>query len=123
VVRLKGNSHVRQFRCEHSSEALAERADSEWRIRLELHRKPTFLGAAIPKVNEIDGIIRGMNADQAHRQRDIVRADFAFDKVKDLESDLFRVLDFCPGRGAQANGQLTGIDIWKNFNSELFAHA
>src|SRR5262249_33560889 len=53
------------------------------------------------------------------RQRDIVRADFAFDEVKDLESDLFGVFDFRAGWRPQPNRHLPGISVGKNFDPEL----
>jgi hypothetical protein len=69
-------------------------------------------------VNEIDGIVRGMNADQSHRQRYIVGTDFPLDKIQNFESHLFGVFDFGASRRSQPNRHLTCINVGKDFDPE-----
>ena len=59
-----------------------------------------------------------MDADEAHRDRDLFRADFALHHLEHAQCDLFGVLDFRAGRRAQPQRDLAGIRLRKNLNSE-----
>src|SRR5205807_1675272 len=54
--------------------------------------------------------VRRVNANQSHRERHIVRAYFALDKVEGAQRDLLGIFYFRPSRGAQAQCELAGFD-------------
>src|SRR5439155_22683400 len=75
VTRLKREAYVRHIGSELFTQAFLERFDSDRRAGLQLHLNHAFLRTAVPEVNQVDGITRRVNADEAQSDFHILRAD------------------------------------------------
>ena len=121
ITRLEGDADSGELGGEGGAEFFFEGFDLHARAGLELHGEPALLGAGVEKVDEIDGIIGGVNADEADGDGDVGGAGFAVDGVEDLFRDGFGFFDLGAGGTAETDGELAGIDGGENLEPELRA--
>ena len=78
-----------------------------------------FVGTAVPGVDEIDGIIGGVHADEAEGGADVLCAEFLLDDFQGAQGDLLGLIELGAGRSAQADLQLAIIGRREDLASEL----
>src|SRR5215813_2527926 len=83
------------------------------------HQQDCFLRAARPEVNSVDWVARGLRADKAERDGDVITTCFGFDRVQGFERDDLRAFDACSGRSAQAQLKLPSIHVRENVRAEI----
>src|SRR5258706_5190367 len=69
-------------------------------------------------MNQVDRVIRGVHANQPHRESYIIRSCLAFDQIQHLEGDLFRIFNLCAGSSAEPKRYLTRLRGRENLNSQ-----
>ena len=106
------------MRCKFFPQTLLEFLDADRGARFQLDLHDTFLRAAVPQINQVDRVARAVNADEAERDFNVIRADLRLDEVEDLQSDLLRSLDRGSGGSTQPHLKLTRIHFGKNFRAE-----
>ena len=123
VGRLEGQAQLRHFLLQHRAQFFLQREYIHARVRLQLHRQPAFLGAAVPEVDEVHGVVRGMHADKADGELDLILADLAFDQRKHRLGMLLGFFHAGSCRGAETQGELIGIGARENFRAETWRNA
>ena len=102
---------------EAGAEFFAERGDGNAAAVLELDLQDGLLGAAVPLMDEIDGIVRRMHADEAHADGDFIGAGFFADDRQCAQGDLLGGFKARGGGGTQAELELTGVDLREDFGA------
>ena len=115
VGGLEGKADVRQGGAEASSEVLLGGVEVDLRVRLELDLQGGLVGTAVPGVHQVDGVVRGVHADESERGADVLGADLLLDEVQGSQSDLLRLVELGAGGGAQAHLQLAVIGRREDF--------
>ena len=69
-------------------------------------------------MDEIDGIVRRMHADEAHADGDFVGAGFLTDDRQRAQSDLLGGFKSCRGGGTQAELKLPGVDLREDLRAD-----
>ena len=80
-----------------------------------------LFGAGVEEIDEVDGVIGSVDADEADGESDVGGTGLAVDDVEDLLRDGFGLLDFGAGGAAETNRELAGIDGRENFEAEARA--
>ena len=119
VRGLEGETDVRQGGAEATAQVFLGGIKVDLGVGLELDLQGGFVGAAVPGMDEVDGIIGGVHADEAEGGADVLRAEFLLDDVQGAQGDLFGLVELGPGGGAQADLQLAVIGRREDLASEL----
>src|ERR1043165_1647430 len=82
VAWLERKPYVRQLAGECGAQPLFQFFGVNSGARLQLDGEPAFLRTAIPLVDQIDGIVRSMDANEANRDGDVVLPDCLPDLVE-----------------------------------------
>ena len=114
VRRLKGEEHVWKFPGQACAEFFTQLGNG-LAAGLELDLQHGLLGTAVPLVDEIDGIVRGMHADERHAGGD---GRLLGNDGQRAQCDLLGGFEPRGGWGAESKLQLAGIDLREYLRSE-----
>jgi hypothetical protein len=122
VLRFEGETQIGKLAREDGAEFFLEGFDAQAGAGLELHGEPTFLGAAVPEVDEVHGEAGVVHADHADGDLDFVgAAGFAADDLRALSWRAFGEVDARAAGGADAQGELAVVGLGEDFGAEAAA--
>src|SRR5262249_8564614 len=119
VTGLEGKADVGQALGEFAPQALAQLTHPHMGAGLELHLDDALLRAAVPEVNQVDGVARRVDANKPQGDLDVGRPHFVFDNLQNFERNGFGALDLRAGRRAEAHLKLSQVNTGKNLRAEL----
>ena len=88
------------------------------RSRRELYLYNALFCASVPNVEEVDGIRRTMQPEQAERALHVSRTCGLFDNLQRFEGDEFSLINVCSGGCSQAYLKLRRVTLRKNRRSK-----
>ena len=121
VGRLEGEADVRQGDAELATKVLLGGVEVDLGAGLELDLKGGLIGAAVPRVDEVDGVVGRVDADEPERGADILGAEFGLDEAEGLQGDLLRLVELGAGRRTQAYLELAVVGAREDFAAQLGA--
>src|SRR5207247_1975866 len=84
VTWLEREAYVGQLLSELFAQAFLECFDADRRAAFQLNLNHPFLRAAVPKVNQVNGVTRSVDPDEAESDFHTLRPDFVLDYVQSL---------------------------------------
>lgn len=76
------------------------------------------VGSAVPEMNEVDRVVRGVDADQSEGEGDGIGSGFAMDDLQRLQGNLSGDIESRSRRGPEPQRELPGFYRRKDLESE-----
>ena len=121
VGRLERKADVRQGDAEIATKVLLGGVEVDLGAGLELDLEGGLIGAAVPRVDEVDGVVGGVDADESERGADVIGAEFRLDEAEGLQGDLLGLVELSTGRRTQAYLELAVVGAREDLAAKLGA--